>query len=280
MQPLEGIKIVTIAFNLPGPAAVAQLDHWGADVIKVEPPGGDPLSRNCPDFYRHLLGNQQVVHLDLKQPAERGQLDRYLAKSDLLVTSSLTSSLERLALGWNSLHAQFPKLCQVAIVGHSPPDEELTGHDLTYQAGVGLLTPPAMPLTLLADMAAAQTAISHALGVLVERSRTGQGVRSFVPIADALDVFTLPLRFGLTAPGGHLSGAAPYYNLYPTQQGWLAVGTLEPQFWAKLKTLLKVEAGTYDEMKAIFLTRSAAHWEAWARENRLPIAAVKLFTRG
>lgn len=275
MQPLQGIKVVSIAFNLPGPAAVSQLDRWGAEVIKVEPPGGDPMGRHTPDFYRYLLGNQVVVTLDLKQEAARGELGGYLAAADVLVTSSLPSSLERLGLGWARLHAQFPKLCQVAIIGHAPPEQERTGHDLTYQASVGLLAPPAMPLTLLADMAGAQTAVSHVLGVLLERSRTGAGTLSYVPIAEALDFFTLPLRYELTIPGGRLGGAFPYYNLYPTANGWLAVAALEPQFWTRMQTLLNLQESSYEELKAIFLTQSADHWQAWAQENRLPIAAVR-----
>jgi crotonobetainyl-CoA:carnitine CoA-transferase CaiB-like acyl-CoA transferase len=278
MQPLTGTKIVTIAFNLPGPAAVSQLHRWGAEVVKVEPPGGDPLALHCPDFYQYLTGNQHVVRWNLKDAADRQQLDTYLATADLLVTSTLPSSLERMGLSWESLHAQFPRLCQVAIVGHAPPREEVTGHDLTYQAGVGLLAPPAMPLTLLADMAGAQTAVSHALALLAERSRTGEARHSFVAIADALEMFTLPLRFGLTMPGGPLGGAAPYYNVYPTAKGWLAVGTLEPHFWAKLCTLLAAGEGTYDEMKAIFATRTAEEWQRWGDENRLPLAVVRSST--
>lgn len=275
MQPLAGTKIVTIAFNLPGPAAVSQLDRWGADVLKIEPPGGDPLSVHCPDFYRELLGRQRVERLDLKQEGDRGRLGTHLAAADLLITSTLPVSLERLGLNWTRLHAQFHRLCQVAIVGHAPPELERTGHDLTYQAGVGLLSPPAMPLTLLADMAGAQTTISHALAVLAERSRTGEGVLSYVPIADALVFFALPLRYGLTVPGGRLGGALPFYNVYPTRDGWLAVAALEPQFWAKLKTVLALEHGTYEELKAIFQERSADEWERFGVEHRLPLAAVR-----
>ena len=163
----------------------------------------------------------------------------------------------------------------MAIIGHAPPEQERTGHDLTYQASVGLLAPPAMPLTLLADMAGAQTAVSHVLGVLLERSRTGAGTLSYVPIAEALDFFTLPLRYELTIPGGRLGGAFPYYNLYPTANGWLAVAALEPQFWTRMQTLLNLQESSYEELKAIFLTQSADHWQAWAQENRLPIAAVR-----
>jgi crotonobetainyl-CoA:carnitine CoA-transferase CaiB-like acyl-CoA transferase len=275
MQPLTGTKIVTIAFNLPGPAAVSQLDRWGAEVVKVEPPGGDPMATHHPELYRYLLGSQRAVKLDLKDPNQRQQLDQHLSAADMLVTSTLPSSLARLGLSWPALHVQFPKLCQVAILGHAPPDDELTGHDLTYQAGVGLLTPPAMPLTLLADMAGAQTTVSHVLAVLAERGRTGEATLSYVPIADALATFTLPLRYGLTVPGEPLGGGAPFYNLYPTRDGWLAVAALEPHFWTRLTQLLEATEGTYEEMKAIFATRSAVEWEQWAAENRLPLAAVR-----
>ena len=275
MQPLAGIKIVTVAFNLPGPAAVSQLHRWGADIVKVEPPGGDSLARNCPELYRKLVGNQKVLELNLKQADDRGQLDTYLAGADLLVTSTLPASLARLGLAWDDLHAQFPRLCQVAIVGHAPPDEELTGHDLTYQASVGLLSPPAMPRTLLADMAGAQTAVSHALAALAERERTGKGVFTLVPIAAALEFFTLPLAHGLTLPGARLGGGWPSYNIYATSDGWLAVAALEPHFWARMQSLLQLKDGTHEELKAVFLTRSAEDWAAWARENRLPLAVVR-----
>ena len=133
-----------------------------------------------------------------------------------------------------------------------------------------------MPLTLLGDMAGAQTAVSQVLGALMERERTGTGVFSYVPIADSLDFFTLPLRYGLTVPGGPLGGAAPFYNIYPTLQGWLAVAALEPQFWSQLRTLLAVKTGTYEEMKGIFAAKTASQWEQFGREHRLPLAEIRM----
>jgi crotonobetainyl-CoA:carnitine CoA-transferase CaiB-like acyl-CoA transferase len=275
MQPLNGIKLVTIAFNMPGPAAVSQLHGFGADVVKVEPPTGDPLARNCPELYQELTAGQQILRLDLKQPAGREQMNAQLADADVLLTSTLPSSLERLNLSWERLHCDFPKLCQVAIVGYAPPDEELTGHDLTYQASVGLVNPPTMPPTLLADMAGAQTAVTHVFAVLQERARTGGGVFSYVPIAGAVEFFAIPLRFGITSSGGRLAGTLPMYNLYPTREGWLAVAALEPQFWARMQELLALEQGTYEELSGIFAPRTAKDWEDWAVENRLPIGAVR-----
>ncbi len=226
-------------------------------------------------MYRELAAGQRVLRLDLKQPQGRRQLDDQLADADILLTSTLPASLMRLGLAWESLHERFARLCQVAIIGYPPPDEELTGHDLTYQASVGLVRPPAMPATLLADMAGAQTAVTHALAVLQERARTGTGVLSYVPIAAALEFFTIPLRHGMTSPGGHLAGMLPNYNLYPTREGWLAVAALEPQFWARMQSLLGLSAGTYDELAQVLSQRTAAEWESWAEENRLPIAAVR-----
>jgi crotonobetainyl-CoA:carnitine CoA-transferase CaiB-like acyl-CoA transferase len=275
MQPLANIKLVSIAFNLPGPAAVSQLCLWGAQVVKIEPPGGDPLGLRCPDLYGQLSAGQHIVRLNLKSAIDRAELDSQLADADLLVTSTLPASLIRMNLDWPRLHEQFPRLCQVAIIGYAPPNEELTGHDLTYQASVGLLSPPTMPLTLLADMAGAQTAVSHALAVLAERQRTGQGVLSLVPIAASLDFFTLPLRHGLTVPGAHLGGALPHYNIYPTNDGWLAVAALEQQFCDRLQALLQLKTCTYEELKAIFATRTAHEWERWGVEHRLPLAAVR-----
>jgi len=275
MQPLAGIKLVTIAFNLPGPAAVGALHRFGASVVKVEPPAGDPLKLGCPALYDELLGKQQVVRLDLKGESDRQQLDAHLAEADVLVTSSLPASLVRLGLGWDTLHARFPRLCQVAIIGYPPPDEELTGHDLTYQASVGLVRPPHMPATLLGDMAGAQTAVTHTFAVLRERDRTGEGAISYVPIASSLDFFTLPLRHGMTSPGGYLAGKIPNYNLYPTKDGWLAVAALEPQFWARLQSLVGLSDASYDDLKRVLAERTAEQWQRWAEENRLPLAAVR-----
>ncbi len=279
MLPLAGINVVSIAFNLPGPAAVWKLREFGADVVKVEPPQGDPLAAHCADLYQKLVAGQHVVRLDLKQAADRAELDSHLAKADVLVTSTLPKSLARLGLQWNELHARFPRLCQVAILGYPAPQEELTGHDLTYQASVGLVVPPALPMTLLADMAGAQSAVTHTLAVLRERERTGTGVKSDVAIAQALEFYTIPLEHGMTGPGAHLGGKLPQYNLYPTRDGWLAVAALEPQFWARLGELLELKRGTREELAAVLLTRTALEWEAWAEQNRLPLAAVRTVRR-
>ena len=99
-KPLAGLKVVSLAINLPGPVAAGRLRDLGASVTKIEPPAGDPLARGCAAWYRALHENVTVLKLDLKEAAERARLDPLLAKTDLLLTSSRPAALDRLGLDW------------------------------------------------------------------------------------------------------------------------------------------------------------------------------------
>ena len=278
--PLQGVRVVSTAVNVPGPAAAARLTGLGAEVVKVEPPGGDPLEAASPRWYAELSTGQQVVRLDLKDPADRARLEDLLSGADLLLTSSRTSALERLGLGWESLHARHPRLCQVAVVGHPSPDDDWPGHDLTYQAALGLLgtvgpeEEPRMPVLLAADLAGAERAATEAVAALLARTTSGEGVRREVALSDAAEAMAAPLRHGLTAPGAVLGGGHPAYRLYAARQGHVAVACLEPHFLARLTDLLGVPP-TGEELAPVFATRTAAEWEAWGREHDLPLAEVR-----
>src|SRR5436853_4543301 len=97
-----------------------------------------------------------------------------LEEADLLLTSFRPSALRRLQLDWDTLHARYPRLCVLNIVGFGPPHEEVPGHDLTYQAKLGLLRPPLMPITLHADMAGAERSVSTAMALLLNFATTGK----------------------------------------------------------------------------------------------------------
>jgi crotonobetainyl-CoA:carnitine CoA-transferase CaiB-like acyl-CoA transferase len=282
--PLRGIRVVSTAVNVPGPVAAARLVGLGAEAVKVEPPGGDPLEAASPGWYAELSAGQQVVRLDLKDPADRDRLEDLLAGADLLLTSSRAAALERLGLGWEALHARHPRLCHVAVVGHPAPDDDLAGHDLTYQAALGLLgtgvagDEPRMPVLLAADLAGAERAATEAVAALVARTASGKGVRREAALSDAAEAMAAPLRHGLTAPGAVLGGGHPAYRLYAARQGHVAVACLEPHFLARLTELLGVPATGEDlgeELAPVFATRTAAEWEAWGREHDLPLAEVR-----
>src|ERR671920_1041043 len=192
--PLRGVRVLTLAVNLPGPAAASRLCAMGASVVKIEPPGGDPLARMCPGYYENLSAEQEVVRLDLKDQNDRSSLDDWLEGTDLLLTANRPAALGRLGLSWTGLHTRFPRLCQVAIVGHPPPDEDVPGHDLTYQARFGTLSPPGMPPVLVADLAGAERAVSAALSLLFARERGKGAGYEQVALSEAARSFAGPLH--------------------------------------------------------------------------------------
>lgn len=272
--PLANFQVVTLALNVPGPMAVERLRDFGARVIKVEPPQGDPLTLSSPDWYASLVAGARVEKCDLKTPAGREQLYHWLENSDLLLTSQRPLALERLGLGWDVIHARFPSLCQVAMVGYPAPDQNVAGHDLTYLAANGLLTPPRLPTTLFADVAGSEQAALAAVAVLLARERTRIGQYVEVAIADAAKRLAAPRNVGLTSAGAILGGGFPGYNLYRTKDGWVAVAALEPHFYQRLCEQLGVPAPSYQAMAARFALETNAYWSRFAEEYDLPIASV------
>src|SRR5262249_3299483 len=203
---LQGIKIVSLALNAPGPAAAARLRQMGAEVTKIEPPGGDATRSFAPAWYESLCQGQTVLRLDLKDAEGRKHLDGLLEKGDLLLASFRPSALRRLGLDWESLHARHPRLCFVGIVGYLPPLAERSGHDLTYQVDFGLLRPPQMPPTLFVDMAGAERAVSMALALLNRAARKGEAGCAWVSLYECARDLAAPVAAGLTLPGGLLGG--------------------------------------------------------------------------
>jgi alpha-methylacyl-CoA racemase len=272
---LSGIKIVSLALNVPGPVAAARFTQMGATVTKIEPPAGDGLSKFAPVWYESLCAGQTVLQLDLKTADGRNQLDALLASADLLLAAFRPAALQRLGLDWPGLHARYPRLCFVGIVGYLPPEEERTGHDLTYQSDAGLLQPPQMPSSLFVDLAAAERAVSMALALLNKMARTGRAGCAWISLHECALDLAAPLTAGLTAAGGLLNGGYPLYGFYQASDGWIAVAALEPHFAERLLLELKLSNAARPELERIFLQRSAAAWDRWAVERGLPLAAVR-----
>jgi crotonobetainyl-CoA:carnitine CoA-transferase CaiB-like acyl-CoA transferase len=257
------MRVVTTAVNIPGPVAAARLRDLGAAVTKVEPPSGDPLEVAAPEWYERLVAGIEVVRLDLKAES----LEGLLARTDVLLTAQRTAALERLGLGWAGLHERHPALAQVAILGEG----ERAGHDLTYLAGRGLLEPPRLPRTVMADLMGAERAVSAVLAVLLD----GGGSYVEVSLAAAADALAEPLRAGLTVSGGVLGGGLPAYGLYEASDGWIAVAALEPGFQSRLAQGLGVAELSRSELERAFGSRTAAEWEVWARDLDVPVEALR-----
>ncbi|MBC7963968.1 MAG: CoA transferase, partial [Steroidobacteraceae bacterium] len=254
MKVLAGIKIVNLAANLPGPAAAQRLSRMGANVIKIEAPAGDPMEIYSADWYRDMAAGHTVVRLDLKLPAGKEILLDLLSSADVLITATRPAAMERLGLGPAALQQKFPRLCQTIIVGYPAPRDNEAGHDLTYQASMGLIDPPHMPRTLLSDMAGAERAVSSTLALLFNRERSGVGGHDIVALSEAAEAFAEPLRYGSTVSGASLGGGIPEYNIYRTADGWVAVAALEPHFKQRLEGALNIS--TPEEYRAAFAGQS------------------------
>ena len=272
MKALDGIKVVNLAVNLPGPAAAQRLSLLGAEVFKIEAPTGDPMELYHAGWYKDMAAGHILVRLDLKSDTGRAELDNLLATADLLISASRPAAMLRLGLDWNALHLKFPKLCQVAIIGYPAPRENEAGHDLTYQASLGLLTPPYMPRTLLADMAGAEMTVSSALTLLLQRERSGESCYAEVALSEAAASLAEPLRYGCTSPGALLGGGIPEYNIYKTSDGWVAVAALEPHFKKRLEDAVGIS--TIEEYRIAFLAQSSEYWQEWGQKHDVPIETV------
>jgi crotonobetainyl-CoA:carnitine CoA-transferase CaiB-like acyl-CoA transferase len=264
---LDGIRIVTVAQNLPGPLAVARLKEAGASIIKIEPPTGDPFLALSPEWHAELHDGISIERWDLKSDEGRARVSALLEDADLFVTSQRPSTLKRLGLDADALRERFPRLRALHIVG-SVREPEMPGHDLTYQAQAGLLG-DGMPRTLAADVMGSERAFSGALVLL----RQPPGAAMHVGLVESLDALVAPLRHGLTLPNGTLGGGAPRYHLYLAKTGRVAVAALESHFETRLYEQLK--ARSHADLASRFLERTAMEWETWAREHDLPIVAVR-----
>jgi crotonobetainyl-CoA:carnitine CoA-transferase CaiB-like acyl-CoA transferase len=272
-RPLQGVSVVALATNIPGPLAAAQLAWLGAGVIKLEPPQGDPLAAAAPPWYAALTEGMRIERIDLK--CARARLIAHLANADILITTMRPRALHAAELDWDDLHATFPRLVHVAVVGERGANADRAGHDLTYQARAGLIVPPSMPRTVIADMFAAERVVSAALTGLYDRERTGEASRYEIAIADGAAALTDAVRHGLTTSNGPLGGALPYYRLYRASDGWIALAALEPHFQTRLREVLHVDASDRGALEKLFAEHPRAYWEAAAVEHDLPIAAVQ-----
>jgi len=254
---LSGTRIVSLALNLPGPAALMRCRRMGATCVKLEPPAGDPMGKYNPKAYAQLHEGVRVIEADLKSGAGQKLLHAELTKAHVLLTSFRPSALEKLDLGWKQLHSRYPSLSQVAIVGAPGARAEEPGHDLTYLADNGLVPGLELPPTLYADMGGSLMASEAVLQAALKQSEryagTGEphppGAYLEVALSDAAAYLGLPRQWGLTQRGGAVGGAHAGYRVYPCRDGRVAVAALEPHFAAALCAAAGAPAG---DLRAMF----------------------------
>ncbi|MBN9407800.1 MAG: CoA transferase [Burkholderiales bacterium] len=284
LRPLRGVRILSLALNLPGPAALLRCKAMGASFTKLEPPSGDPMQHYSPTAYAALHTGVKVATADLKTDAGQVRLSRELARTDVLLTSFRPSALQRLGLGWGRLHRDFPALSQVAIVGGRGAQADVPGHDLTYLAENGLVTGLDLPATLYADMGgslmASEAVLQAVLASRMSGSTTARGVFIEVALADAAAWLARPRDWRLTTPEAPIGGAHAGYRVYPCLDGRVAVAALEPHFAQALCTLAGVPIDgpadlltprVHTAIAAFLARRTRAQLDALAAAHDLPL---------
>jgi alpha-methylacyl-CoA racemase len=294
-MPLTGIRVLDLTRLLPGAFCTRLLADMGADVIKVEEPGtGDymrwtpPLLDGQSALFDALNRNKRSIALNLKEARGREALLRLVETADVLVEGNRPGVMERLGLGWDTLHARNPRLvmCSITGYGQDGPFAQRAGHDLNYMAIAGALglngqrDGPPVPLSVqVADIGGGglQPAVAI-LGALVAVQRGGEGRWVDASMTDGA-VGWLALVFAAHAAGERvargdqrLAGRYACYRVYECRDGrYYSVAALEPKFWQELCRALErpdlvelqysEDSITQVAVEQIFKTKTRDEWQ-------------------
>ena len=294
---LTGIRVLDLSQYLPGPYAGQILADLGAEVVKVEPPAGDPMRQVPPldgdglsAFYRLVNAGKTVVRIDLKDDAGKAAFLRLVDRADALIESFRPGALARLGLDAEALRARNPRLvhCALSGYGQSGPDALKAGHDINYMAMAGGLASSgsaARPIGAhppTADFASGMQAALTILAALLGRERSGRGAAIDTSISETVLAWQ---SLALTAAGrpgaeaergaGRLSGGAACYRIYETaDRRFITLGALEAKFWANFCRALGrddwiarqdetlPQTALIAEIAATIIARPLATWEA------------------
>jgi crotonobetainyl-CoA:carnitine CoA-transferase CaiB-like acyl-CoA transferase len=311
--PLAGIRVIDMAYWISGPAAAALLADMGADVIKVENAGGDLIRAigQRPNGFNGLFEwvnrSKRGAVLDVLTPSGREAIHRLVATADVFLENFRPGTLERLGLGWEELHAKYPRLIHAKATGFGDrgPDATLPAFDVVASARSGYLLAqgaaegrPRRPLAPLADLVTAKDMAQGITLALFARERTGRGQQVMASLLGSQIALqgiqvTDHLYDARPATMRHPDGDA-LSTWYTTADGkWVVISLLHHRFWPNLCDALgrpdlvsdprfetpqaRVDHGP--ELRALmaelFATKSRAEWLALMREHDVPAGAVQ-----
>jgi alpha-methylacyl-CoA racemase len=287
--PLHGVRVVELVGIGPGPFAAMMLADLGADVIRVDRPGGNALQLGPAD--KDILGRgRPSAAIDLKNPRGVEVVLDLVESADILIEGLRPGVTERLGLGPADCHARNPRLVYGRMTGwgQSGPLAQTAGHDINYISIAGALGtigraggPPQVPLNLVGDFAGGSLyLVTGLLAALTHARATGEGQVVDAAITDGT-AHLMSMIVAMQQSGGWsdqrgtnlLDTGTPFYDVFETSDGeWMSVGPLEPQFYQALVTGLDLpdapgqfELGRWDELRTLlsetFASRTRAEWE-------------------
>lgn len=309
---LDNVRVIDLSMFLPGPVLTQIMADHGADVIRVEPPGGEPARAFGPFdpdgqsiWFRNTHRGKRSIALDLRNPQDHAVLLRLVDEADVFIEGFRPGVAARLGIDAATLTARNPRLvyCSLSAFGQSGPLSPKASHDMGAQAYTGFLAlndlgdgQPAVPGMPSADMASALTGLSAIAMALYARERSGRGDIIDAAMYDALMAWTPHLSgpvFAAREPpttAGHRSiGGSAFYNVYETRDGrYIALTGRELKFAESLLTALGrpelLELARHDPgpqqqsliaiLRDIFEQRSFAEWLDFLGEVEVSWAPV------
>jgi crotonobetainyl-CoA:carnitine CoA-transferase CaiB-like acyl-CoA transferase len=260
--PLEGYRVIELAQIYAGPYCGLQLAHFGAEVIKIEPPGTGELLRKRPPAkhgtnYGFLMLNtgKKSVSLNLKDPRGRDILFRMLADSDVILENYAPGALERMGLGYDDLSPRFPRLVYASSKGYGRDSRfaQLGAMDFTIQAASGIISmtgyadrPGVRVTAALIDTSTGMHLAAGILAALLERERTGRGRKVEVAMLDVCmpaingAIGVVQDGYKIRRQGNRHSTTCPC-NTYPCADGEIWIYCLTEANWHQLARLMSCE---------------------------------------
>ena len=312
VMKLEGVKVLDLSMFLPGPHLTMMMADHGAEVIRIEPPSGEPTrelgaSQNgMTVWFRNTHRNKQSVVLDLKKPEAVEAFMRLVDQADVVIEAFRPGVVDRLAVGAAAVRARNPRVvyCSISAFGQTGPLAKRVAHDLSIQAESGVVSlnrgndgEPGILGLPAADMAGSLMALSGILMALLRREKTGQGDTLDISMQDGLVAWMINNVSPVFADGRELDttterslGGMAFYNIYRCADGRsLSLGGSEIKFASNLLkalgrpdliALAELPAGRgQDPLRAFlaetFASKPLAEWEAFLADVDLCWAPVK-----
>jgi len=289
--PLEGVRIVDFSMFVPGPYCSSILADLGAEVIKVEPPRGDPGRSYVPVQFRMENRNKRGIAIDLKNPLAKEIVSRLARKADVAIEGFRPGVAARLGIGFEDLQKENPKIvyCSISGYGQTGPWKDRPGHDVNYVAAAGglaypggWLKSPARSSLPVADMAGGSFAAVAILAAL----KQGNGAYLDLSLFEAA-FFMSAMRHGLEADADPRAHIFPVNDVFECADGArLTLGVLEEHFWRNFARLVP-ELGdprfatdasrraNGDQLSAllekVFKGKTSTQWVRLCEENDVPV---------
>jgi len=284
---LSGIRVLDLSQYLPGPYATQLMQQQGAEIIKLEAPGGDPMrglgetQDGISPVYRRLHQGKMVRTLDLKSSVGQSDFKTLLKHADVLIEGFRPGVLARLGFADEILHGHNPRLiiCHLSGFGQQGADAQRAGHDLGYGARAGLYTRtrearhPAPVYPPVADHAAGLRAFAMICAALYQREKNRQGEVLDISIVEALQDWNYV--FASDGLRQRVSGAQACYNIYRcADDRYITLSALEPKFWRAFCEAVErpgwidrhaeamPQQGLIDALATLFASRTQAQWQA------------------